>query len=96
MISRQSFIFTIGFDGDTAVVDKRAKAKYGRYSTMELAQAGFFRAAYASAVFEERPEELKSFLDYYNSLAGTAYSPADDVTRLFGVAKEKTVKTIEL
>jgi hypothetical protein len=96
MISRENFVFTIGFDGDAAMVDKRAKARYRGLSTMELAKVGLFRAAYASAVFGNDQKSLEEFLAYYNSVAGTSVSVSDDVNRLFGVYRETITKTIEL
>jgi hypothetical protein len=96
MFSRDDFVFTIGFDGDAAVVDRRAKAKYRGRSTMELAKAGLFRAAYASALYGDDAREMEEFLRYYDSVAGTTYAVKGDASRLFGVAKENITKTMEL
>ncbi len=93
MISREDFIFTIGYDGGTAMVDGKAKAKYGKLGTAALAEIGLFRAAFASAVFSQSPEELKSFAAIFNARAGTTYSTQDDFQRLFGV-KTETVKRV--
>jgi hypothetical protein len=51
MLSRENFVFTIGYDGLHAVVDSQAKRRYGSLSTRELAEKGLYRAAYASAVY---------------------------------------------
>ena len=95
VLSREDFVFTIGYDGPSAVVDRQAKKKYGKLSTRELAQKGLFRAAYSSAVYSKDPQELKSVAEIYNRMA--AHSPVDlpkadlsaaDVSaldRLFGV-----------
>jgi hypothetical protein len=96
MLSRDDFVFTIGFDGDAAVVNRRAKAKYRGLSTMELAKAGLFRAAYASALQSGDAGQMEEFLRYYDSVAGTTYSVNGDASRLFGVAKENITKTMEL
>ena len=40
MLSRGDFVFTIGYDGASAIVDGRAKRQYGKLSTMELAEEG--------------------------------------------------------
>ena len=95
MLSREEFVFTIGYDGPAAVVDKQAKKKYGKFSTRELAEKGLFRAAYSSAVYSKDPEELKFVAEAYNRLkghssvdvAGADISAADISTlgRLFGV-----------
>ena len=78
MLSREDFVFTIGYDGPAAVVDKQAKRKYGKLSTRELAEKGLFRAAYSSAVYSGNQEDLRFVAD----LAQAGLSAMD---RLFGV-----------
>ena len=90
MLSREDFVFTIGYDGPAAVVDKQAKSKYGKFSTRELAEKGLFRAAYSSAVFAGNQEELNLVADAYNALIGKSSAEAPKVDtpameRLFGV-----------
>ena len=91
MLSREEFIFTIGYDGPSAVVDRQARKKYGSLSTRELAEKGFYRAAYSSAVYSQNPDELKLIADLYNRLgaSGTEASPGYELPafeRLFGVS----------
>ena len=95
MLSREDFVFTIGYDGPAAVVDKQAKRKYGKLSTRELADKGLFRSAYSSAVYSKNTDELKLVAEAYKQVAG--YFPvelteaglsASDISaldRLFGV-----------
>jgi len=64
MIARDDFVFCIGYDGDTAIVDGKAKKEFARYSTMELAEKGLYRAAFASALYSKKPEEMKTFIDF--------------------------------
>ena len=60
-MTRKEFTFTIGFQGDTAIVDKRAMRQYGRLSTMDLAEKGLYRAAFCSALFSGNKQELDEF-----------------------------------
>ena len=98
VLSREDFIFTIGYDGPAAVVDKQAKRKYGKLSTRELAEKGFFRAAYSSAVHSGDKNELKLVVDTFKRLGtstedfkadmpGSDSGEADQsaLDRLFGV-----------
>jgi len=90
MLSREEFVFTIGYDGPVAVVDKHAKNKYGKLSTRELAAKGLFRAAYSSAVHSGDAEELKFVAEAYNRLAEQASieqfrADISTLARLFGV-----------
>ncbi len=85
MISREDFIFTIGYDGERAVVDSKAKRQYGANSTMELAELGLYRAAFSSALYSKDEAEMRAFIEFFNTKAGTAYTTAEEVRRLFGV-----------
>jgi hypothetical protein len=96
MISREDFIFTIGYDGGTAIVDGKAKAKYGKLDTEELAKAGLYRAAFASALFSGKPEDLAGFAKIFNAKAGTSYSTKDEYQRLFGVKMDVVKRTLVL
>jgi hypothetical protein len=85
MLSREDFVFTIGYDGPSAVVDGQAKRRYGSLSTRELAELGLFRAAYSSAVFSGDPAEMETVLEFYNKAAGGSYTTGSSPARLFGV-----------
>jgi len=84
-MKREDFIFSIGFQGNTAIVDGRSKKKYGGLSTKELAEKGFFKAAFSSAIFSGDERETEEFLSIFNSSGqGTSYG-RDQLMRLFGV-----------
>jgi hypothetical protein len=85
VFNREDFIFTIGFDGPAAVVDKQAKKKFGRLSTRELAEKGLFRPAYSSAVYSGNKDEIELVAEAYSRLQGR---PVDvsALDRLFGVS----------
>jgi hypothetical protein len=92
MISREDFISCIGYDGDTAIVDGRAKKEFGRLSTTDLAGKGLYRAAFASALYSQKPEEMKAFIDFFNNKADTQYTESSQLSRLFGVYLEDISK----
>ena len=85
MLSRDDFVFTIGYDGPAAVVDKQAKRRYKSLSSTELAEKGQYRAACASAIWSKNPEELKTVLDIYNKNTSLSINPDISPERLFGV-----------
>ena len=89
MISREDFIFCIGYDGDAAIVDGRAKKEFSKLSTTELAEKGLYRAAFASALYSKKPEELRAFMDFFNQKAGTKFADETQLSRLFGVYIEE-------
>lgn len=96
MISREDFMFTIGYDGDTAIVDGKAKAQYGKLDTLSLARQGLFRSSFASALYSGSKEELTAFAELYNAASGTSYSTAEEFQRLFGVKREAVRKVLVL
>jgi hypothetical protein len=96
MLSREDFVFTIGYDGPAAVVDSQAKKRYGRLSTRELAGKGLFRAAYSSAIWSKDPAELEAVVEIYNGITGAALTSASPLDRLFGVFPVEVKRSIVL
>ena len=84
MLSRDDFIFTIGYDGPMAIIDGQAKKRYHGLSTEKLIEKGLFRAAYSSAVYSNNQEEIKQVADAYSQLTGTPVN-LSSMDRLFGV-----------
>ena len=85
-MKREDFIFTIGYQGNTAVVDGRAKKQYGTLSARELAEKGFYKAAFSAALYSGDEKEVDEFLSIYNAASadGPRYTKAG-LNRLFGV-----------
>jgi hypothetical protein len=96
MLTREDFIFTIGYDGPAAVVDGQAKKHYGKLSTRELAEKGLFRAAYSSAVWSKDPKELEAVVEIYNNKSGSSFGAASPLDRLFGVFPADVKRSIVL
>jgi hypothetical protein len=96
MLSREDFIFTIGYDGPSAVVDREAKRRYGSLSTRELAERGLFRAAYSSALYSQDPGEMEILVEIYNMAAGTSLTVSSNLERLFGVFRVEVKRAIVL
>jgi hypothetical protein len=96
MLSREDFIFTIGYDGPAAVVDNQAKKRYGALSTRELAEKGLFRAAYSSAVYSKDPGELDTVVEIYNKTARASLTVNSPLDRLFGVFPMEVKRVIAL
>jgi hypothetical protein len=84
-MTRQEFVFTIGFQGDAAIVDSRAKRRHGRLSTMELAEKGLYRAAFCSALYSGSTEEMGEFVRHFAEKTHNPDLTEDQVKRIFGV-----------
>ena len=95
MLSRNDFVFTIGYDGPAAVIDGQAKKRYSSLSTKELAEKGLFRAACSSAIWSKDPAELETVAEIYNRITGSSV-PASSMQRLFGVFPVEVKRAIVL
>ena len=84
-MKRQEYIFTIGFSGNTAMVDGKALKSYGSLSTGDLLKEGLFKPALASAVNAASSEEQAEVLEAYNSAAGSSYGKIEQLQRVFGL-----------
>jgi hypothetical protein len=101
MLSREDFVFTIGYDGPAAVVDGQAKKRFGSLSTQELAEKGLFRAAYSSAVYSNDPAEIRTVMEIYNRTIAASRDAAStgavsSPDRLFGVFPAEARRVIVL
>ena len=96
MLTREEFIFTIGYDGPAAVVDGQAKRRYGKVSTRELAEKGQFRAAYSSALWSKDKKEIETLVEIYNRISGASLTTDSPLDRLFGVFPINVTRSITL
>ncbi|MDR0322676.1 MAG: hypothetical protein LBI28_14370 [Treponema sp.] len=96
MLSRGEFVFTIGYDGPSAVVDGHAKRLYSSLSTKELAEKGLFRAAYASAIWSKDPKDMQTVVEVYNKMTGGSVQDSSSFQRLFGVFTVEVNRAIVL
>ena len=96
MLSREEFIFTIGYDGPIAIIDGKAKKRYSSLSTKELAEKGLFRAAYSSAIWSKDPKELTELIEIYNRTSLSPISTDSSLERLFGVIPLEVKRSIVL
>lgn len=81
---REAFVFCIGYEGSTAIVDGKLRARYASSSTRELAEAGLFKQAICSALFAEKPQELDDVLSIFNQRTRHPVSSVDELLRIYG------------
>jgi hypothetical protein len=90
LISRQDFTFTIGSEGNIAVVDGTLKKRYGSLTTEQLAEKQLYKQAICSAVYEESSAKasggaLQTVLEIYNRNAEKKIGSVEELKRTFGV-----------
>jgi hypothetical protein len=84
-VTRDEFVFAIGFQGDAAIVDSRAMKRHRKLTTMELAEEGLYRAAFCSAIYSSSEEEMDSFITRFAEKTGMQDLTEERLQRLFGV-----------
>ncbi len=85
MISREDFVFTIGYDGNSAVIDSNAKKRYGKMTTAQLIESGLFKPALCSAVYSGNDDEIEAVREAYSRITGSEISGPDHLKLVLGV-----------
>jgi hypothetical protein len=83
---REDFVFCIGFEGSTAIIDGKNMRRWRGSSTRQLAEAGMFKQAVCSAVQSGSPQELEEVLSLYNQKTSAPMRSVEDLKRIFGVS----------
>ncbi len=86
-MTRNAFVFCIGYSGGTSIVHRKPEAKYGRSSTRELFAQGLYKAAFASGLFYKNNDDLEWIRDEYSRLSGTEHHNIEELKRAFGVSE---------
>ncbi len=81
-MKRDDFIWTIGYQDDTAIVDGPARKRLKNRSPEELLQEGMYRAAFCAAVYDGTEEE---FLPRFVERTGINADSVAYLQRLYGV-----------
>ena len=99
MISREDFVFTVGYEGKTAVVDGNLKKRMRKLSPPALAKEGLYKQALCAAIYDNQlskkpkgSENLESLevvlekvLAIFNKNTEAHLSSVEDLKRTFGV-----------
>ena len=63
---REEYVFCIGYEGSTAIVDGRLMRRHRSQGTRQLAEAGLFKQAICSALWSDAQGELDEVLAIHN------------------------------
>jgi len=86
-MTRNAFVFCIGYNGGTAIVDRKLEAQYGRLGTRELFAQGLYKPAVASAIYAKSDADLAWLLTEYDRVTGTQLRDIDALKRTVGVGE---------
>ena len=83
-------MFTIGYEGNIAVVDGKLKKRYGSFTAEQLAEKQLYKQAICCAVYQQASgkgtgEALQRVLEIYNQDALEEIDRVEDLKRTFGV-----------
>lgn len=81
-MKRDDFVFTIGYQGDTAIVDGPSRRKHAGQSSGALLQAGLFRPALCASIYEGTAAD---FVTEFRRVSGLDVADEAALKRLFGV-----------
>ena len=82
---REDYIFCIGFEGATAIVDGRLLRRFRSSSSRELAEAGLYKQAACAAVADEDAKALEEVLSLYNQKTPVPVGSTEELKRIFGI-----------
>jgi len=86
-MTRNAFVFCIGYNGGTAIVDRKLEAQFGRLGTRELFAAGLYKPAVASAIFAKSNDDLEWIRQEYSRVTGRDLRDIDALKRTVGVGE---------
>lgn len=99
MISREDFVFTVGYEGKTAVVDGNLKKRMRKLSPEALAKEGLYKQALCAAIYDRQlPKKpkgsdnlvsleavLEKVLAIFNKNTEARLNSVEELKRTFGV-----------
>lgn len=97
-MQREDFIFTIGYRGGNAVVDKKLRAKYFKLDTIQLYEQGLLKPAAASAIYaleNGRPSDLAALSERFQADFGEELDEKK-LRRIYGIARGSDEKVFLL
>jgi hypothetical protein len=93
-MKKEDFIFTVGYQGATALVDKSNKGKYARMSLEQLIEKGLLKPALCWYIWEREAGDVEKtelgkhervLIDAVNKAEGASFETISQIERLFGV-----------
>ena len=84
-MKKEEFSNTIGYSGNSSIVDKGNLKNYGRLEVSNLLENGLYKQAFSKALFDGDVNGQETVLASYNEVCGSAYSSVEELKRLFGV-----------
>ncbi len=81
---RADFVFCMGYDGSTAIVDGRLQRRHGGLDAAGLAAVGLYKQALAMAAFDGDEAAATAILAHYNAHTAHPVGTVEELERLYG------------
>ena len=100
-MNKNDFVWCVGYSGNVAVVNKRARSTYGKLDETELLEKGLLRPAFCTALWaleiDKDENRMNVFLQGLSGKIGGKLA-IDDAKRMLGVYKvpEGNVRTLSV
>jgi hypothetical protein len=86
-MTREEYMFTLGYNGNQAMIDKTRLNKYRNHSLEDLCQEGQYKAAVCKAFWDDDQPGLETVLRLYNQNTVKPLASVEILKRAFGVMK---------
>ncbi len=84
-MKQADFMFTVGYNGLEAIVNKQTEQTGANLSVNELIDNGFYKPALCNALQNGDKDGIQYLIDTYNKVSGSTYHSEIQMMRLFGV-----------
>jgi hypothetical protein len=98
MLSREDFMFTVGFQGNSAIIDSHQKRRYANLSLEGLLERGLYKPAICSAIASGKEDDLEKIFIHYNERSQAKLKGREELLKVFGISKmpEEIEKVIRI
>ncbi len=84
-MKQDDFVFTVGYNGSEAIVNKETEQAGRNLSVKELVDKGLYKPALSKALFNNDSDGIQYLINKYNEISGSSYHSEMQIKRLFGV-----------
>lgn len=84
-MKKRDFVFTVGYSGTTANIDRRLYNAHARPDTETLLAAGLYKPAFCAALYDKDETAQARVLQAYNQVSPVKYPSIESLKRVFGV-----------
>lgn len=93
-MKRNQFVALIGYDGNSAIVDRGFASEHGHKPTTELAALGFYKAALCSVIHSGDEADQRGLVEWLHSHDLFPEHDYEGLKLIFGVSQVEAVERV--